>query len=134
MDTLATAVRNAMLDAAVDLLDAGVGDPTLEIRKSDDSVLLVITLHATAAFGAAASGEATAAAPQTGGGSWATFSQNPSASGEADYAVYCDGDGNELYRATVGTGAAEVNFDTLTFDTGVAVTTSTAPTLTMPAS
>jgi hypothetical protein len=123
-----------MCNAAVDLLDAGVGDPSLEIRESDDTVLLSITLHATEAFGDAVDGVATAAAPQTGGGSWATFSQNPVASGTADYAVFLDGDDNELYRCTVGTGAAEVNFDTLSFDTGVAVTTTTAPTFTQPAS
>ena len=134
MDTIATAVRNAMCDAAVDLLDAGSGEPSLDICTSGDSVLLSIGLNATAAFGDASAGVATAAAPTTGGGSWATFSQNPSASGTADYAVFKDGDDNELFRCTVGTGAAEINFDTLTFDTGVAVTTNTAPTITMPAS
>jgi hypothetical protein len=134
MQSLATSVRNAMVDAACALLDSGAGDPTLRIRTSGDSDLLVITLHATDAVAAAAAGVGTFNAPQTGGGSWATFSQNPTASGTAAKAVCCDGDANVLFEITVGTGAAEVNFDTLTFDTAVAVTTDTAPTITQPAS
>lgn len=134
MNTLATSVRNAMCNAAVDKLDAGEGDPTLKIRTAADADLLIITLNGTAAFGDAVAGVATANAPQTGGGSWATFSQNPTANGTAAKAAFCDGDGNVLFVCSVGTSGAEVNFDTLTFDTSVAVTTDTAPTITQPAS
>jgi hypothetical protein len=134
MQNLATSVRNAMVDAACDLLDNGVGDPTMEIRTAGDSNLLVITLHATDAVAAAVAGVGTFNAPQSGGGSWATFSQNPTAAGTAGKAVCCDGDGNDLYELTVGTGSAEVNFDTLIFDTAVAVKTTIAPTITQPAS
>lgn len=140
MNNLTDDVRNDMCDAAVDLLDAGAGDPTLSIETSGDSPLLVITLNGTAAFGDAGTptaGRAIANAPQTGGGSWATFSQNPSASGTAAKAKWKDGDGTTLYESSVGTiaaGTAEVRFDTLTFDTAVAATTTSAPYIQVPAS
>lgn len=134
MQNLADSVRSAMVDGACALLDAGAGDPTLRVRTSGDTDLLVITLHATDAVAAAVAGVGTLNDPQTGGGSWATFSQNPSATGTAAKAVLCDGDATALIELTVGTGAAEVNFDSLSFDTAVAITMTTAPTVTQPAS
>lgn len=137
MFNLATAVRNAMCNAAVDLLDSGVSDPVLVITEADDDVLLTITLNATAAFGDAAAGVATANDPQTGGGDWDTFSQNPSASGTAAKAKWQDGDGTTLFESTVSTiavGTGEVQFTDLTFSTGTPVETTVAPTITMPAS
>ena len=136
MQNLTNAVRSAMCDAQVDLLDAGAGEPTLSIETSGDAALLVIGLNATAAFGSATNGVATAAAPTTGGGNWSTFSQLPSAAGTAAKAKWKDGDGNTLYESTVSTvaaGTGEVQFATLTFDTAVAVTTTAAPTITVPA-
>lgn len=130
-----TAVRNAMVDTVVDLLDSGAGEPKLSIQTSADAVLLEIGLNATAAFGAAASGVATAAAPTTGGGSWATFSQLPSAAGVAAKAKWIDGNDTVIYESTISTivaGTGEVQFDTLTFDTAVPATTDTAPTVTAP--
>lgn len=135
-----TAVRNAMCDAGVDLLDAGASEPTLSIETSADAVLLVIGLNATAAFGdagASVDGQAEAAAPTTGTGTdWTDFSQVPSAAGVAAKAKWKDGDGTTLYESSVGTivaAAAEVRFTTLTFDTAVPVTTTVAPLITAPA-
>lgn len=130
-----TTIRNGLLDHLVDALDAGASEPTLSIQTDADSPLLVIGLNATAAFGAASAGVATAAAPTTGGGSWATFSQLPSAAGVAAKAKWIDGDGTVLYESTVSTTAAgtgEVQFDSLTFDTAIPATTSVAPTITAP--
>lgn len=137
MFNLVDTVRNAMNNAGVNLIDDGAAGPTLRIRTAADADLLVIDLNATAAFGASSSGIKTAAAPVSGGGAWATFSQNPSVSGTAAKAVWCDGDVTALFESTIGTvaaGTAEVQFDTLTFDTAVAATTSVAPTITVPAS
>lgn len=135
------AVRNAAVDAAVDLLDAGASEPTLSIETSADAVLMVIGLNATAAFGAAGAsvdGQSDAAAPTTGTGTdWTDFSQEPAAAGVAAKAKWKDGDGTVLYESTVGTieaATAEVRFKTLTFDTAVPATTTVPPYITMPAS
>lgn len=131
------AVRSLMCDAGVDPLDGGAGEPTLSIETAGDAPLLVIGLNATAAFGAAVNGVATAANPTTGGGDWSAFSQLPTASGVAGKAKWIDGDGTVLYESTISTvaaGTGEVQFDTLTFDTAVAATTTVSPTITMPAS
>lgn len=130
---IANAVRSAGLDAMCVLLDAGASEPSMEIQESDNTVLLTIGLNATRAIAAAVNGVGTFNDPTTGGSDWTSFSQNPSASGTAAKAVLKDGDGNILWQLSVGTSGAEVNFDTLSFDTAVAVTTTTDPTMTMPA-
>jgi hypothetical protein len=136
---IADAIRNSMCDAAVDALDSGAGEPVLQICASNDDVLLEIDLNATAAFGNAGAvtvGKASAAAPVSGGGSWSTFSQVPDAAGTANYAQYLDGDGTLAFKSSVSTiaaGTGEVQFTTLTFDVAVAVTTTVAPSVTMPA-
>lgn len=63
------AAQNAAVDAVVDLVDAGAGAGTLKIytgtqpadadTNPPDTLLVTITLDATAAFGAAAAGVAT---------------------------------------------------------------------------
>lgn len=60
--THSTAARNAIADAAVDLLDAGTTDASgdLEIRTSGDVEVATLTLS-NPAFGAASSAVATAA-------------------------------------------------------------------------
>lgn len=55
-----TATRNTIADAVVDLIDSG-GTGTLEFQTSGDVEVATLTFSATA-FGAAASGTATAAA------------------------------------------------------------------------
>ena len=128
-------IRNAGVDAMMLELDEGVGEPSMEIQESDDTVLLTIGLNATRAVAAASAGVGTFNNPTTGGGNWSTFSQNPSASGTAAKAILKDGDGTARAQMTVSTiaaGTGEVQFTTLAFDTGVPVTTDTAPTITMP--
>lgn len=57
---LETVARNAMANGLVDLIDAGGGAGYMTITTSGDVVLATLTFSATA-FGAAASGVATAA-------------------------------------------------------------------------
>src|SRR5687768_13225294 len=75
---LATTARNAAADGIVDLLDAGAGAATIEIRTGSQpatpntaatGTLLVTFTMADPAFGAASTGVATAASlPRTGTG------------------------------------------------------------------
>ena len=59
--TLTESARNAACDAVVGLLDVGYGDnPTLEIRASNETVLVAIDLPGGGVFGAASGGVAEA--------------------------------------------------------------------------
>lgn len=92
--TLSTAAKNAAVDAVVDLLDAGSADANGDIKIYDSGDNLLATLQCTnPAFGAAASGVATAAAI-TGAAATAT--------GTADYFTACDRDNTEIFRGDVG--------------------------------
>ena len=135
MYAIATAYRNGAGDGRTAILDsAGGGEPYIELREADDDVLMTIGLNATAAVGDFANGVGTFNAPTSGGGAWATFSQNPSASGTLSYGVVIDSNSAEAWRFTCGVGTGEFQVDSLSFDTAIAVTMTTAPTLTEPAS
>lgn len=95
--TLSTAARNAACDAVVDLIDAGAGAGKLRIKDVSNNILCSITL-ADPAFGAAATGVATAAGlPKSGTGT-----------------------------AAAGTGTAATQFDVVDSDDNV-VWTGTIP-------
>lgn len=138
MSTISDAARNAARDAINALLTSGsaVSYPTLRVRDSSNNVLLSIDLNATTPFGAASAGVATANAPVSGGGSWATFSQAPSQDGLADHAVYCDRDNTVIETLSVGaTGSGEeFELSNLNLVTTSNVTMTTAPTVTALAS
>lgn len=127
-----TNVRSAAADAVVDLLDAGAGAATIEVRTGSQpatadsaatgTVLCTFTL-ADPAFGAASSGVATmASTPRTTTGS---------AAGTAGWFRAKDSTGATVFDGSVGTSGAELNLNTLTISVGVNVEV-TSGTVTMP--
>ncbi len=123
--TLPTNVRNAACDAIVDLIDAGVGAGYLEIHTSAFGTKLATLTFSDPAFGAAAVGVATASA----------ITSDSSADNTGTAAVFkiFDSAANEVMRGTVGTSGADINFNTVSWTTGDAISIS-AMTMTMPAS
>lgn len=129
-----TARRNGAADSVVDALDAGAGAGTIEIRTGSQpasandaatgTVLATLTLG-DPAFGAAASGVATANAIAAVTGS---------AAGTAGWFRAKDSDGNTVIdgsvTATGGGGDMELNTTTISVGVDVEVT---AWTVTMPA-
>lgn len=89
--TLSTAARNAACDAVVDLIDAGAGAGILRIRAST-TTLCDVTLS-DPAFGAAATGIATAAGLPLSGAA--------SATGTADNFQVLDSNSNVVFSGTV---------------------------------
>lgn len=132
---LPTGVRNAACDAVVDLLDAGTGAGTIEIRSGSQpasandaatgTLLATVTL-ADPAFGAAASGAATmAGTPRTATGA---------AAGTAGWFRAKDSTGATVLdgsvTATGGGGDLEVNTTAISVGVNVSITGGT---VTMPA-
>lgn len=97
--TLASNARNAAADAVVDLLDGG----TIEIQDNTDAVLATLTFG-TPAFGAAATGVATANA----------ITQDSSADGTGTATKFRvkDSGGYVVFSGTVGTSGADLNLVT----------------------
>jgi hypothetical protein len=109
---LSTAARNAATDAVVDLLDAGAGAGTLAIRTgaqptnvgdADTGTLLGTLTFSDPAFGASATGVATASA--------ITSDTNADASGTAGHARAKDSTGAIVFDCTCGQGSGDINFD-----------------------
>lgn len=99
--THATATRNAMADACVDLIDGGAGAGTLEFQTSGDVEVATITFS-DPAFGTAASGTATmSGAPK----------QDTNATGGtmAKFKVF-DSNSTQIFEGTVGTSGEDINF------------------------
>jgi hypothetical protein len=128
-----TSVRNAACDAIVDLLDAGAGAATIEVRSGSQpatandaatGTLLATFTLADPAFGAASSGVANlASTPRTTTGA---------AAGTAGWFRAKDSSGNTVFDGSVGTSGADMNLNTLTISVGVSVEL-TSGTVTMPA-
>ena len=123
MPTLETPARNAAADGVVDLIDAGAGAGTLEFETSGDVEVATLTFS-DPAFGAAASGVATASA----------ITQDSSATGGtvAQASAY-DSDSNKVIEFTVSTSGADINISSLTVAATETVSCSSL-TVTMPAS
>jgi hypothetical protein len=109
---LATDTRNKAADAIVDDLDAGAGAGTIAIRTgaqptnvgdADTGTLLGTLTFSDPAFGAAATGTATASA--------ITSDTNADASGTAGHARLKDSDGNIHSDMTCGLGSGDLSFD-----------------------
>lgn len=115
--THATAVRNAMADTVVDLLDGGTGAGYLEFQTSGAVEVATCPFSATA-FGAASSGTATAATitddSSATGGTISQFDAN-------------DGDDTTIFSGACGTSGSDINFSSLTIGAGdtVSVTSLT---------
>ena len=129
---VATATRQAMCDAAVDLIDGGSGAGTIKIYAgsqpanantavSGQTLLATLTFSATA-FGAAnTSGVATAAS--------ITDDSSADATGTAAWARIADGDGDTVFdcdvTATGGGGTIELNTTSIVAGGTVSITSFT---------
>jgi hypothetical protein len=116
---IGTVVRNAMVDSAVDLIDAGAGAGTIEIRTgapptnvadADSGTLLATLTMTDPAFGSSATGTATANS--------ITSDTNVDASGTAGHFRIKDSNAVSLFQGTCGTSGADLNFNTVTFVAG----------------
>lgn len=103
--TLQTNARNASVTAVTGLLDAG----TIEIQSSTDVVLAVLTFGATA-FGAPATGVATA--------NPITRDESANASGTATKFVVKNSAAAAVFAGTVGTSAADLIVSTTSVTAG----------------
>lgn len=133
--TLATTARTAMCDALVDLLDAGSGAGTIQIRSgsrpANPNTTATGTLLATVtcidpAFGAASSGAATLADP---------VSVTAVADGTASWFRALDSNAAAVFDGSVTAtgGGGDLTLGTVSITTGLAVDV-TGGTITVPAS
>lgn len=132
---VATAARNAALDAIVDLVDAGAGAGTLEVRTGSQpanantaatgTVLVTFTL-ADPAFAAAASGAVDIDADPD------VVDSSADNTGTAGWARVYDSNGNAIFDGSVGTSGTDFIINTTSITAGQTVTL-TSGTLTFPA-
>ena len=131
---LSTAARTAMCDALVDLIDAGSGAGTLKIYTATqpagpgtaitDQTILATLTFSDPAFGAAASGVATA--------DTITSDTSVDNSGTAAWGRIADSDSTAIIDVSIGTSGADINFDSVTFVAGGTAAISSL-TVTVPA-
>lgn len=116
---ISTAARNAMCDALVDLVDGGSGAGTMQIRTgaaptnvadANSGTLLATLTFSDPAFGAAASGVATAGA--------ITSDSSIDATGTAGHFRIFDSAGTCIAQGSCGTSGADLNFDSVSFVAG----------------
>lgn len=123
MPTLETSARNAAANGVVDLIDAGAGAGTLQFETSGDVEVATLTFS-DPAFGAAASGVATASA---------ITSDTSATGGTVAQASAYDSNSAKVIEFSVATSGADINISS----TVVAATETVACsslTVTMPAS
>lgn len=121
--THATATRNAMADAVVDLIDGGVSAGTLEFQTSGNVEVATLTFS-DPAFGAAAAGVATASA---------ITSDSSATGGTVTKFRIKDSAGTEILNGTAGdVGTEDIVLSSATIGAGDTVSCSamtyTAPT------
>lgn len=107
MPTIPTSTRNVQTDATVDLIDAGAGAGTVEIHTAAFATLLATLTFSDPAFGASATGTATASA--------ITDDTSADATGTAAVFRVKDSDANVVFEGTVSTSGADMNFNTVAF-------------------
>lgn len=127
LNNVATGVRNSQADALVDAIDAGSTDPNgdIQIHTSAFGTLLAELDFANPAFGAAASGVATANA--------IADDSDADATGAAAVLRIRDRDNGTVVEGTVGTSGEDLNLNTTSITAGDIVSI-TAATITAPAS
>lgn len=103
-----TAVRNAIADLVVDLIDAGDSAGTLEFRTSGDAEVATLTFG-DPAFGAASNGTATANA---------IASDTSATGGTAAKAVAKDSDDTDVFFCSVGTTGEDINLSSVEIGNG----------------
>jgi len=126
LTNIKTSIRTAQADAAVDSIDVGSGTAQgrLKIYTAAFGALLCTCNFSNPAFGAAASGVATASAISTG---------TAGASGTAAVGRVVDRDDATQWEFTVGTSGADLNLTNVTIATNDTVAISSF-TFTQPAS
>ncbi len=133
---ISVAARNAACNAIVDLIDAGAGAGTLQIRSgappatpatADSGTLLATLTFSDPAFGNASTGVATASA--------ITSDSSADASNDAGHFRVKDSDGNVIMQGTAGEAAdtPDMTFDEKSIVAG-GVVACTSFTVTVPAS
>lgn len=131
---ISTLSRNAMVDAITALINAGsppgslkilTGSAPTETTDADSGTLLATLPFSTTAFGAAASGTATANS--------ITSDTNIDATGTAGYFRIKNAAGTTIMQGTVGTSGSEINFNSVSFVAGGTCAISSL-TVTQPAS
>ena len=130
---LANATQQAAMDAVVDLIDAGAGAGTIEIRSGTQpadantaatGTILAVLTFSDPAFGATnTSGTSTAAA--------ITDDASADNDGTATWARIYDSDSNVIFDCDVSTTGATMNLNTVSIVTGGTVSI-TSFTLTLP--
>lgn len=123
--TLETIARNGACNGVVDLVDAGAGAGTLVFETSGDVEVATLTFS-DPAFGAAATGVATASA----------ITDDTSATGgTVAQASFYDSDANKVLECSVTAtgGGGDIELSSLSVGVGDTVSVS-ALTVTMPAS
>lgn len=124
INAIATGVRNSMCDAFVDAIDAGAGAGTLTVHTAAYASLLATLTFSDPAFGAAASGTATASAITSG---------TAGNTGTAAVLRIADSNTTTVADGTVGTSGEDFNLNTTSITTNDSVSCSSC-TITMPAS
>ena len=126
MNNISTNARNGMANSIVDLLDSGTTNSTgrLRIYTSGFSTQLAELNFSNPAFGAAASGVATASA--------ITDDSSADATGTAAVCRCVDRDAATVWEGTVGTSGADLNLNTVAITSGDTVSV-TSMTVTAPA-
>lgn len=131
---LSTAARNAACNGIVDLIDQGSGAGLLRIRTgaqptnvgdAESGTLLGTLTFSDPAFGAAATGVATASA--------ITSDTSADASGTAGHFRVLDSDSTALADGTCGQGSGDMSFDNSTIVSGGVIACSSF-TVTVPIS
>lgn len=131
---ISSLVRNAACNAIVGLIDAGAAAGTIAIRTgsapaattdADTGTLLATLTFSDPAFGAAATGVATASA--------ITSDSSVDATGTAAHYRVKDSNGVVIWQGGVGTSGQDINFNTVSFVAGGTCAISSM-TVTVPAS
>jgi hypothetical protein len=124
--TLETAARNAACNAIVDLIDGETDAGVLKFETSGDVEVATITFAATA-FGAAATGVATAAAT--------TDDSSATGGTVAQFSIYAGGGDTKILEGTVTAtgGGGDITMSSLAVTAGDTVSLDSL-TITMPAS
>jgi hypothetical protein len=125
MPTLSTSARNAAVDAITALINGGAGDATGDLQFQTAGSVAVATLNFSAtAFGAAATGVATANA---------ISSDTNAVGGTTTKASFRNRANVEILSCTVATSGAEINLSSTVIGAGDTVSI-TSLTITQPAS